>query len=156
MDTDAPTSSPPHPKQSRLSVGLTVGSAVAVALGGLLHLRVWDSDYREIPNGAVPGLWVVKTGFPANAVASVLVAAALVVLAFGVLGRARLAVIGAALALQVGSIVALVASRGPGIFGWTETGYEGDALQILAVEVVAVVLLVGTIVADRVLAGKKS
>ncbi|MCU1372639.1 MAG: hypothetical protein JWO77_3833 [Ilumatobacteraceae bacterium] len=155
MDTTtAPSTS--TSKQGRLLRGVTVAAAVAVAVGGLLHLRTWNSDYREIPDGAVPGLWVVKAGFPANALLSVLVAAALVAIAFGALGRIHRLVLAAGLILEMGSIAALVASRGPGIFGWSETGYEGSAVQILVVEAIAVVLLTTALVVGRTIAGDRS
>ncbi len=131
---------------------LVLAGAVAVALGGILHLRTWNSDYRTIPDGAVPGLWVVKTGFPLNAAVSIVLAALLVAIAFRALGAFRLPILGAALLVQVGSIAAMVASRGPGIFGWKEAGYEGDAIQILVVEVVGCVLLIAALLlelADR-------
>lgn len=68
----------------------------------------------------------------------------------------RRTVVAAALVLEVGSIAALVISRGPGIFGWTETGYEGDAMQILVVQVVAVVLLAASIALGRRSIAEKS
>jgi hypothetical protein len=143
MDTPATTS---HPTALRV---VTLAAAVAVGVGGLLHLRTWDADYRSIPDGAVPGLWVVQTGFPANALASVVVAAALIAVALGAMRSLRTGVVIAAIVLQLGSIGALVASRGPGIFGWSETGYGGDAGQILVVEIAATLLLIGAVILGR-------
>ena len=81
---------------------------------------------------------------------------AAVAVAIGALRTLRLPVIIAALVLQVGSIAALVASRGPGIFGWTETGYEGETLQILLIEIVASGLLIAALVLDRRVVDEKS
>ena len=126
-------------------LGLSIASAVGVLAGGLLHLKVWDSDYRDLPDGRIPGLWVVKTGFPLNAAASVVVAGLVVAVALGALPAIRRLAAPAALLVELGSIIALVMSRGSGIFDWTEKGYEGDAKQILVVEIVSSVLLVATI-----------
>ena len=123
-------------------------AAVAVAAGGLLHLQIWSSDYQDLPS-EVPGAWVVKQGFPANVAASALIALALLLTAFGVLTVVRTWSALAALAVEVGSIGALVLSRGPGFFGWTEKGYDGDAKKVLIVEVIAVLLAVATVAVDR-------
>lgn len=157
MDTEPTT--PPSTAlaaDGRLRRAVIGAAGLAVLAGGLLHLNTWNSDYREIPDGVVPGLWVVKVGFPVNTLASVLLAAGLIAVAFGALSRIRLVVLGAALALQVGSIAALIVSRGPGIFGWSEKGWEGDAVQILIVEVVAAALLVAAFVLDRRASDQKS
>lgn len=129
---------------------MTGAGALAVVAGGALHLRIWDQDYRDLPEGAIPGLWVVQTGFPVNAAVSVVVAAAMFAVALGALARGRVVVLATALAVQIGSTVALVASRGPGIFGWTEKGYSGDAGSILVLEIVAVVLIVAALLTGRV------
>jgi hypothetical protein len=142
MDTTSPTG-PAAP----IALGTKVvgfAAAVAVAAGGVLHLCLWNSDYREIPDGAVPGLWVVKVGFPLNAVVSIVVAIAVAGVALGIIRGFRRPILAVALAVQAGSVAALVLSRGPGIFGWTETGYSTDAKGILAAEVLAIVLLVAT------------
>lgn len=140
--SDTPTTSARDP----VLLGLSIASALGTLAGGLLHLQVWNSDYQDLPDGRIPGLWVVKTGFPINAVASVVVAAAVVAVAFGLLATVRRLAAPAALLLQLGSIVALVMSRGSGIFDWTEKGYGGDAKRILVVEIATSVLLVVTIV----------
>lgn len=122
-----------------LGRGLTVAAAVGVAAGGLLHLQIWADAKRDIP-AQVPGVWVVQEGFLLNVAASILVALALLTVAFRpATPGGRLALI-AALAVEAGSIAALVLSRGPGIFGWSEKGWDGDAKQVLAVEVVALLL----------------
>jgi hypothetical protein len=118
-------------------------AAVAVAVGGLLHLKDWDESKKDLPS-QIPGVWVVQEGFLVNAAASLVLAALLVATAFGALIAFRRFVIPAALALEMASIAALLLSRGPGVFGWQEkgAGYQDRPGQILAVEIAAVVLLV--------------
>ncbi len=118
-------------------------AAVAVLAGGLLHLRDWNDEKKDLPS-QIPGVWVVQEGFLLNVAASLVLAALLVATAFGALRAVRRFVIPAALGLQLVSIAALVLSRGSGIFGWQEkgAGYQDRAGQVLGVEIVAVVLLV--------------
>jgi len=121
---------------SALRLVLRILAAVGVLAGGALHLRIWDEDYREIPDGAVPGLWVVQDGFPVNAGLSLL-------LAIGVLVFARRPIVWlAALMLQLGSIIALVLSREASIFGWKEPDWSSDAKTVLLVEVATSAVLV--------------
>lgn len=126
---------------------LALLAAAAVAAGGVLHFLLWDDRYREVPDDAVPGLWVVKQGFPVNGALSILLALVLVAFAFGFIVRlGRLAVLGA-IALEVGSIVALLLSNGDGFFKWMEIG-DSDSSRILRLEIAAIVLLVATLVTD--------
>lgn len=122
---------------------LRVAGALLVLAGGLLHLRIWGSDYRDIPSDAgLPGLWVVKTGFPVNAALSV-------VLAIAVVAFARRPIVWlAAFGLELGSIVALVLSRESSIFGWSEPLWSSDAKTVLVVEILAAVALGVLLVAD--------
>ena len=114
---------------------LRLVAAALVLAGGLLHYQIWDSDYRDIPDGALPGLDVVKIGFPVNAAVSVLLAVLLVVFA------RRPIVWLAALLFELACIVTLVLSRQASVFGWEETGYNDDAKKVLVVEVLSVVVL---------------
>lgn len=135
---------PRDPHHEPVALAAWLASAVGVLAGGLLHLKIWNSDYRMLPGGGViPGVWVVKTGFPVNAAVSVLVAVGLALTAFGLVSVIRRFVIPVALAVEVGSVGALVASRQSSIFDWTEKGYTGDAKLVLIVELVTIVLLVG-------------
>ena len=108
--------------------------ALAVLAGGLLHLKIWNSTYKDIPSGSVPGVWVVKTGFPVQVAVSLVVAGLIVFL------RRPLAWL-AGILVEIGSVGALVLSRQASIFGWKEPDWSGDAKQVLAVELAAVVLL---------------
>lgn len=121
----------------RRTVGLVlaVEGALFVAAGGLVHLREWVDTYRDVPSAA-PGALVVTLGFPVNAAASLLLAAALVVAAVKV-RRLLPAAIAANLALQLGSLAALVLSRQASIFGWSEPRWTAGAKQTLVVELAA-------------------
>ncbi len=146
----AATTTPTSSSSSRFTPVTAVAglSALGVLYGGILHFQIWKSDYKDIPDGAVPGLWVVKKGFPINAAVSVVLAIALLLFAVGVIVRlGKLAVLGAA-AVELGSIIALVLSRKASIFGWKETGWDGDAKKVLVTEIVSVVLLVATLFLD--------
>ncbi|MEJ7584685.1 MAG: hypothetical protein WKF43_11510 [Acidimicrobiales bacterium] len=115
--------------------GLSVVAAVLVLAGGIFHYQIWDSDYRSIPDGSVPGLDVVKIGFPVNAALSVLLAILLVVFA------RRPIVWLAGLVFELACIVTLVLSRQASVFGWKEEGWSDDAKKVLLVEVLSAAIL---------------
>lgn len=141
---------PTDPHRTVVGTGLWVASAVFVLAGGVLHLLIWNETYKDLPS-AVPGRWVVQTGFPINAAASVIVAAALVAVAFGALRTIRPYVVPAALALAVASLAALIQSRRGEFFNWSENGWDTDAKRVLVVEIIAVVLLIAAAVAPALL-----
>lgn len=148
---------PRDPHHTPLALVAWLAAAVGVLAGGLLHLKIWNSDYRTLPGGGViPGAWVVKVGFPINAAVSVLVAVAVGLTAFGLVAAIRRFVIPVALAVEVASIAALVASRQSSIFSWTEKGYDTHAKQVLVVELVTVVLLVAAAVLPTALRRRSS
>ena len=112
-----------------------VPAAVLVAAGGVVHLQLWLGGYRGIP---VIGSW-----FVANAVASAVIALALLVT-----GNRRVAAAG--LALSVSSLAALVLSRTVGLFGFLERTWTDQAVAATGAEVGAVVALaLGLVVASR-------
>jgi hypothetical protein len=119
-----------------------VVGAVLVLVGGVLHYLIWDEDYRSIPDDALPGLDVVKIGFPVNTAVSVLLAVAIVVFA------RRPIVWLAALLFEAASLVALVLSREGSVFGWKEPDWSTDAKRVLTVEVLAIVVLGLLLVVD--------
>lgn len=121
---------------------LRVVAAALVLAGGVIHYRLWNERYRHLP-GQIPGVWVVKTGFPINAAASAVLALALIAVGFGAMSRWRLPVVLAALGLELGSISFLVMSRVSAIFGWTEKGWDTAAKRALVVELLAAAALVG-------------
>ena len=118
-----------------------------VLAGGLIHYRLWQKTYRFTPD-QVPGAWVVKAGFPVNAALSLLLAAGLIAVGYGVMMRFHLPVVVAALALELGSIFLLVMSRWWSIFGWEEKGWDTDAKRTIVVEALAAVTLIGLLVLD--------
>ena len=134
----------------RFVTPLVVAAGIFVLAGGYVHAREWWDVYRDVPS-SVPGSWVVRIGFPVHAVVSAVVAGALVVAS----RRLRLltVAIAGALALQVGSVAALVASSEGTVLGWSEPGYSLAARQALAVEAGAIVCLLGVLLLRRVVLG---
>ena len=117
-------------------------AALAVLGSGVLHLKIWNSQYKgDLLPSSFPGAWVVKTGFPAQAAVCVALVALLLFVR-------RPIVWVAALLVQVGSVAALVLSREASIFGWKEPVWNSDAKQVLGVEVVAVLALIVLFILD--------
>jgi len=108
-----------------IKLGLRLVGAVAVLLGGSVHLQQWLTVFRDLDIGPL---------FLLNVVASVVVGIAL--LAFD----SRLAALGGVL-VSVGSLVALYASRTVGVAGFEATGYELAEVEAIVVEGVALVAL---------------
>ncbi len=106
---------------------LRTATAAGLAIGGLLHLVLYvDAGYDAVPQA------VVRLGFPAQAIVSVLVAAAVLVEA-----SRRTAL--AAAAVAAGSLVAFVASRTVGLLGFSESGFAPapETPMLLVAEIVA-------------------
>ena len=108
-------------------------AAIMVLLGGAVHLQ----QYWRVFEGQDIG-----PSFLANAIASLLVGIAL--LAWD---GAVPAIIG--VVLSAGSLVALLASRTTGLFGFEAVGYDVAEFEAVAVESAAVVLLVWSLARDR-------
>lgn len=105
-------------------------AAVAVLVGGYVHLRLYDDGYRDVPDV------MLGRSFLANAVASGVVVALLAT------WRSRLALL-AGLGIALGTLGAFAKSRiGDGIFGFTETGLQPspEALVALVSEIAAAVI----------------
>lgn len=113
---------------------LSAVAALAVLAGGVWHLLLWFDRYRDL-SSQIPGVEVVKLGFPANAALSVAGAVALI----AVVSRAAPAL--GALALQVGSVLALVDSRTATLLGWEEKTWDSAAIGVLVLELIAVAVL---------------
>ena len=120
--------------------------ALLLAVGGYVHFRIWQNEYRHAP---------VREMFVANWVASAVVVVVLVVLSVRRWGTPRLEgmAVGAGLAISLGSLVAFALSRGPGLptlhGTFQEHGLEttasylfnlGSAKTILVTETLAAVL----------------
>lgn len=117
---------------------LTAVAAVGVLAGGVWHLLLWFDRYRELPS-QIPGVEVVKLGFPVNAALSVAVAVALVAL------PGRVIPVLAGLGLQAGSIAALVDSRTSTVLGWEESVWDTPAVGLLIVEVLTAAALIAVV-----------
>ncbi len=100
-------------------------AALAVAVGGVEHARLFHRGYAEVK--------VVGPLFLVNAVAS------LVCVLLLIFDRALLFVAGA-VAISAGSIVAILISHSSSFFGFAESGYDGTAKVIVAAEAAAILL----------------
>ena len=101
---------------------------VAVLIGGIVHVKLYDDGYRDIAN------YALGRSFLANAMASGLVVGLLAI------WRSPLAIL-AALGVAFGTLGAFTKSRiGNGIFGFTEHGLKPspEALIALIAELIAV------------------
>lgn len=132
---------PTDPHRTVVGTVLWLVAAVAVLVGGILHLQIWNKDYKDLPS-VVPGGWVVKVGFPVNAAVSVVVAAVLAGVAFGALSVLRRYVVPAALVLEVLSLAALIQSHRGTFLRYQEQEWDSDAKVVLVVEIGATVALV--------------
>jgi hypothetical protein len=116
-----------------------IGAAVFTVGGGAIHLREWLDTYRNTPVAA-PGSALVRIGFPLNAVASALLAVALVAAAFWLRRLAPL-VVAATVLFEAGSLVVLILSRTGSVLGWSEPVWTRGASQARAVEIGALFTL---------------
>ncbi len=122
---------------------LRLGAAIALAIGGLVHLQLYFQGYRHIDK--------IGPSFLLNAIASAVVAAA-------VATRAEWFVRAAGIAVAAGTIVAFFLSRvGDGLFDFREEGFQPSPQAAIAfiVEVAAIGLLAATFV-KSIAAGDES
>lgn len=148
---DAPGTTETEPRsRSQQPAALVVATAVAALFtvaNAVIHLREWATTYRQLP-GQIPGVWVVKVGFPVQAALALLLAAALVVALLR--GHPPLSVVAIAGALfAVGSIGALVLTREASLLGWSERSWAGAPTQAVLVEAVALVALMAVVLLRR-------
>ena len=122
---------------ARNGLGLRVLAAILILVGGAVHLQQWLTIFRDQSIGPT---------FVVNAVASLLVAVALVATDEPVAVRWSSI---AGLALSVASLAALVASRTVGLPGFEATGFETPEIEAIVVEALAVVVLVMALVLGR-------
>ena len=113
---------------ARNALGLRLVGALLVLLGGAVHLQQWITVFRDQPIGP---------SFLVNAAASLIVAVALVVTDDRVVVWPAVA----GLALSLGSLVALLASRTVGLPGFEATGYDVAEYQAIVVEALAALVL---------------
>ena len=126
------------PARATLDVGLRLVAAIAILIGGLVHLQLYfRGGYRSFPNANL------GRSFLLNGVASVLIAAALLIRRDAIVRLAGIAV-------STGTLIAFALTRhtDKGIFGFTETGLEPSpqAALSLIVEILALVILVASFV----------
>ena len=119
---------------------LRITGAIAILIGGLIHLQLYFEGYRSIDK--------IGRGFLLNAIASGLIAAALAC-------RKEWFVKVVGIGVAVGTVGAFILSRhGAGLFDFREHGLKPSPQAIIAllVEIVAILVLVATLlpsVADR-------
>lgn len=99
-------------------------AATFVFVGGLIHLELWLDGYRGIP--------YLGVGFIANVVLSAVLVVAL-------LGRPAAPVGIVSVAFSATSLLALVASRTVGLFGFIETAWTDASVQAASAEIGAIV-----------------
>ena len=115
-------------------------SALAIAVGGLEHARLFHRGYSAVG--------VVGPLFALNAIGS---AVAILLLVFA---RPTLFVL-AALGISIGSLVSIFISHSSSFFGFAEGGYDGSATVIVVAEIASVVLIVLAVaVNERLGAGR--
>ena len=131
----------------RIATPMIFVAAAFTAAGGYVHLREWLDGYRGVP-ASVPGSVVVRIGFPVNAALSLLVAATLVLTVF-VLRRGAPLAIAAALALEAGSLAAVILSRTGGLLGWVEPVWTLGANQSRALAIGALIALCAAVALNR-------
>lgn len=117
-------------------------AALFIAAGGYVHLREWLDVYRKIP-AEQSGAFVVRVGFPVNAGLSLVVASAVLAVMTRRWSRFALPVLAGAFLFQGASLATLIATRTGSVLGWTEPIWTRGAKQSLAVEVGALVTLLG-------------
>jgi hypothetical protein len=121
-------------------------SGLLVAVSGGIHLRLYREGYRDISVDRVLGLDISRS-FALNALAGAVIGVALLAAAVGLLSGTVPALAG--LAFSAGAIVAYVLSRTVGLLGFEEDRWITEAWWAEAVQVAAVVLLVGVLLSNR-------
>jgi hypothetical protein len=121
---------------ARNALVLRTLAAIAILVGGAVHLQQWLTVFRDQSIGPT---------FLINAVASLVIAVALVATD----DRAVRWAVAAGLVLSVGSLLALVASRTVGLPGFEATGYDVAEIEAIVAEAIATVLLGAALVAVR-------
>lgn len=110
-----------------------IAAAAFVVMGGLVHLQLWRTGYREIP--------YIGNLFIANVVVSA-------GLALVVLIRSNRVITLGGILFALGSLVALVMSRTVGILGVTERQWTDEAIRATTAELGAIVAFAVLLVAS--------
>jgi hypothetical protein len=119
-------------RPSPAAFALLVLAALAVAVGGFEHARLFHRGYAQVE--------VVGPLFLLNGIGSA------VVILLLALDRIALFVAGALL-ISVASLVSILISHSSSFFGFAEGGYDGAATLIVIAEIAAVVLTLAGVAA---------
>lgn len=125
-----------------IGTGLRLVAAVAILIGGLVHLQLYLDGYRDLHRNVPDVDANLGRSFLLNVAASVVVAGALLL-------RRDAVVRIAGIALAAGTLVAFwLSRRGDVVFGWREQGLNPSpqAGLALAVELIALAALAATFV----------
>lgn len=114
---------PSHPPRAALA--LLAAAAVAVAVGGLEHARLFHRGYAEVE--------VVGPLFLLNAIGSAITILLLI-------ARRTALFVAGSLAISAGSLVSILFSHNSSFFGFSEGGYDGTATVIVVAEAAAILL----------------
>lgn len=123
-----------QPPDSGVGTAVRCAAAVAIAVGGLIHLQLYFDGYRDFPDANL------GRSFVANGAASIVVACLLV-------ARRDVAVRIAGAGILASTLIAFAVSRTDrGVFGLTERGLQPSpqAILTLVVEIVGLVLIAAT------------
>lgn len=114
------------------------GAAVLIAVGGLIHLKLWNDGYRDFPDANF------GRSFVANGIGSIIIAAALVA------WRHWMTAVAGLVTVNVTLLAFALSRTDRGVFGFTEAGFEPspEALGSVLVEAVAGGLLVFLLVSE--------
>ena len=111
---------------------MRLAAAALIVVGGIVHLKLYNDGYKDFPDHNL------GRSFLLNAAASAVIAVAIAI------SRGLLPLL-AGLVLVDGTLLAFTLSRGPGIFGFTESGWNPSpeaAIALVSEIAAAVVLLV--------------
>jgi hypothetical protein len=134
---------PPTPGRRTGETVARYAGALALLAVGLDHLQQYTVDsYSVIPT--------IGTLFLLNFISAAVLAVGLAAPVHRLPGRAgRLAVpllSGAGIGVAAGSLAGLIVSESVGLFGFMETGYRGAIVVSIALEILAIVLLLAHLV----------
>jgi hypothetical protein len=117
---------------------LRLVAAGLIVVGGIVHLKLYNDGYKDFPNHNL------GRAFLLNAAASAVIAVAIAI-------TRGLVPLLAGLVLVDGTLLAFAISRGPGIFGFTESGWNPspEAVTALVAEIAAGVILLVLMVPKR-------
>lgn len=123
MPTLKSLTEPNHPPP--VALALLAAAAVAVAVGGLEHARLFHRGYAEVE--------IVGPLFLLNAIGSAVTILLLI-------ARRTALFVAGSLAINVGALVSILFSHNSSFFGFSEGGYDATATIIVVAEAAEVLL----------------